>query len=33
MRLYTQMIRLAIFASLVVTAAVCGGWKWEGSPF
>jgi hypothetical protein len=30
MRLYTQMIRLAILATLVGTAAVCGGWKWEG---
>jgi hypothetical protein len=32
MRLYTQLFRLAILASLVVTAAVCGGWKWEGLP-
>ena len=32
MRLCTQMIRLAIFAGLVGTAAVCGGWKWEGLP-
>ena len=32
MRLYAQMFRLAVFAALVVTAAVCGGWKWEGLP-
>ena len=30
MRLYTQIIRLAVFASLALTAVVCGGWKWEG---
>src|SRR5205823_13617303 len=30
MRLYTQIIRLAVLASLVLTAVVCGGWKWEG---
>jgi hypothetical protein len=32
MRLYIQLIRLAIFATLVVTAAICGGWKWDGVP-
>jgi hypothetical protein len=32
MRLYSQMIRLAILASLAVTAALCGGWKWEILP-
>ena len=32
MRLYTQMFRLAVFTALVVAAAVCGGWKWEGLP-
>ncbi len=30
MRLYTQIIRLAVLTSLVLTAVVCGGWKWEG---
>ena len=30
MRLYTQIFRLAIFASLIATAVVCAGWKWEG---
>ena len=30
MRLYTQLIRLAVLASLALTAVVCGGWKWEG---
>jgi hypothetical protein len=30
MRLNTQIIRLAVLASLVLTAVVCGGWKWEG---
>jgi hypothetical protein len=30
MRLYTQLFRLAIFAGLLLTAAVCAGWKWEG---
>jgi hypothetical protein len=30
MRLYTQIFRLAIFASLLLTAAACAGWKWEG---
>ena len=29
MRLYVQVIRLAVLASLVVAAAVCAGWKWE----
>jgi hypothetical protein len=28
MRLY--MFRLAVLAGLLVTAAFCGGWKWEG---
>jgi hypothetical protein len=32
MRLYTQMIRLAVLAGLLSAAAVCGGWKWEGLP-
>jgi hypothetical protein len=32
MRLYTQIIRLAILASLIATAAICGGWKWESLP-
>jgi hypothetical protein len=30
MRVYTQFIRLAVLASLALTAVVCGGWKWEG---
>jgi hypothetical protein len=30
MRLYTQIFRLAILASLIATAVVCAGWKWEG---
>jgi hypothetical protein len=32
MRLYTHLFRLAVLASLVATALVCGGWKWEGLP-
>jgi hypothetical protein len=32
MRLYIQLIRVAIFASLLLTAALCAGWKWEGIP-
>lgn len=32
MRLYTQLFRLAMLTSLVVAAAVCAGWKWEGLP-
>jgi hypothetical protein len=32
MRLYTQIIRLAVLASLALTAVVCGAWKWEGLP-
>jgi hypothetical protein len=32
MRLYAQFIRLAVIASLALTAVVCGGWKWEGIP-
>jgi hypothetical protein len=28
MRLY--IFRLAVLASLVATAFVCAGWKWEG---
>ena len=32
MRLYSQIIRLAVLASLVLTAVVCGGWKWEAFP-
>jgi hypothetical protein len=30
MRLYTQFIRFAVLASLIATAIVCAGWKWEG---
>jgi hypothetical protein len=30
MRLYTQLFRFAIFASLLLTAARYAGWKWEG---
>jgi hypothetical protein len=33
MRLYAQTTRLAILAGLVVAAALCGGWKWEGLAF
>jgi hypothetical protein len=29
MRLYTQFFRLAVLASLLVTALVCAGWKWD----
>ena len=29
-RLYTQLFRMAIFASLLLTAVLCAGWKWEG---
>ena len=32
MRLYTQLFRLALFASLLLTAVLCAGWKWEGIP-
>jgi hypothetical protein len=32
MRLYNQLFRLALFASLLLTAAYCAGWKWEGVP-
>jgi hypothetical protein len=32
MRLYTQLFRLAILAGLLLTAAFCAGWKWEGLP-
>ena len=32
MRLYTQLFRLAMFASLLLAAAYCAGWKWEGLP-
>ena len=32
MRLYTQLFRVALFASLLLTAAYCAGWKWEGVP-
>jgi hypothetical protein len=32
MRLYNQLFRLAIFAGLLLTAAACAGWKWEGVP-
>jgi hypothetical protein len=30
MRLYTQFFRFAVLASLLATALVCAGWKWEG---
>jgi hypothetical protein len=32
MRPYTLIFRLAMLASLAVTAVVCGGWKWENLP-
>jgi hypothetical protein len=32
MRLYVMLIRLAILATLVATAAICGGWKWDVVP-
>jgi len=32
MRFYSQMFRFAALASLVATAVVCAGWKWEGLP-
>jgi hypothetical protein len=28
MRLYATIFRLAVLASLIVTAALCAGWKW-----
>jgi hypothetical protein len=32
MRLYMRYMRLALLASLLVTAVACAGWKWEGFP-
>jgi hypothetical protein len=32
MRLYTHLFRVAILASLLLTAVYCAGWKWEGGP-
>ena len=32
MRLYRKMFHLAVLTAFLATAAVCGGWKWEGLP-
>ena len=32
MRLYMRYMRLALLASLLVSAFACAGWKWEGFP-